>query len=120
MAQAVENEITPAVTASFLQEHSNVQVMLDAAAAESLTRFRSPWIVGPVKWDGAKIRQAVISLAPMPMIGLSEGAMNRSSIGCVGTRKDQRVILDSCFHPSGKFEEFRKEEIEQSIPERSV
>jgi amino acid adenylation domain-containing protein len=31
---------------------------------------------------------------------------------------DQSHIQSKCRHPSGKFEEFRKEEIEQSIPER--
>jgi non-ribosomal peptide synthetase component F len=30
----------------------------------------------------------------------------------------QRAIRDKCFHPSGNFVEFLKEEVEQSIPER--
>ena len=83
VAQAVEHEATPAVTASFLQDHSNAQVMLDSAAAESLTRFRSPWIVGPVKWDGAKIRQAVIWLAGQvekPVLKLTDEDYNEHSL----------------------------------------
>src|SRR5687767_4493720 len=31
---------------------------------------------------------------------------------------EQQAIRDRCFHPSGAFVEFKKEEIEQSIPER--
>ena len=31
---------------------------------------------------------------------------------------EQRAIRDKCFHPTGRFVEFRKEEIEQSIPDR--
>ena len=31
---------------------------------------------------------------------------------------EQRAIRDKCFHPAGTFAEFRKEEIEQSIPDR--
>ena len=31
---------------------------------------------------------------------------------------EQRAIRDKCFHPAGTFVEFRKEEIEQSIPDR--
>ena len=31
---------------------------------------------------------------------------------------EQQAIRDKCFHPNGKFVEFAKEEIEQSIPER--
>ena len=32
--------------------------------------------------------------------------------------REQRVIRDKCFHPTGRFVEFTKEEIEQSIPNR--
>ncbi|HEY7165359.1 MAG TPA: hypothetical protein VIB79_12405, partial [Candidatus Binatia bacterium] len=31
---------------------------------------------------------------------------------------EQLAIRAKCFHPSGRFEEFTKEEVEQSIPER--
>ena len=31
---------------------------------------------------------------------------------------DQQAIRDQCFHPSGTFVEFPREEVEQSIPER--
>ncbi|MEE8122253.1 MAG: amino acid adenylation domain-containing protein, partial [Anaerolineales bacterium] len=31
---------------------------------------------------------------------------------------EQRAIRDRCFHPTGRFVEFKKEEIEQSIPDR--
>jgi len=31
---------------------------------------------------------------------------------------EQQAIRVKCFHPSGNFVEFMKEEIEQSIPER--
>ena len=31
---------------------------------------------------------------------------------------EQQVIRAKCFHPTGAFVEFKKEEVEQSIPER--
>jgi len=31
---------------------------------------------------------------------------------------EQRAIRDKCFHPTGRFVEFKREEIEQTIPER--
>ncbi len=31
---------------------------------------------------------------------------------------EQRAIRDKCFHPTGRFVEFKREEIEQSIPDR--
>jgi glucosamine-6-phosphate deaminase len=63
IAQAVEQPITSAVAASFLQEHPNAQIMLDEAAAAQLTRLASPWLLGPVEWSGVTIRKAVIWLA---------------------------------------------------------
>jgi glucosamine-6-phosphate deaminase len=63
IAQAVEGEVSPSIAASFLQEHPNALVVLDEAAADSLTRFKSPWLVGPVQWDEQLVRKAVIWLA---------------------------------------------------------
>jgi glucosamine-6-phosphate deaminase len=83
VAQAVEGEVTPAVTASFLQEHPNVHVMLDEAAAQSLMRFRLPWLVGSVQWDEAKIRKAVIWLAEQvgnPVLKLTDEDYNEHSL----------------------------------------
>jgi glucosamine-6-phosphate deaminase len=63
IARAVEGEISPAIAASFLQEHPNAEVVLDEAAADALTRYESPWLLGPVEWDEQKVRKAVIWLA---------------------------------------------------------
>jgi len=38
-------------------------VMLDLAAAEQLTRVKSPWVLGTVPWEQRTIRKAVIWLA---------------------------------------------------------
>ncbi len=63
IAKAVEGEVTPMIAASFLQEHPNAQVVMDEAAADALTRYRTPWLLGPVEWDEFKVRKAVIWLA---------------------------------------------------------
>lgn len=63
VAQAVEQEVSKSIAASFLQEHYNAKIVLDEAAAEQLTRFRCPWIVGECDWDEALTRKAVIWLA---------------------------------------------------------
>jgi len=61
--EAIEGEITDHVAASFLQEHPNAQVYLDAAAAAKLTRYATPWKCGHVDWTPKLIRNAVIWLA---------------------------------------------------------
>jgi glucosamine-6-phosphate deaminase len=63
VAKAIEGPVTSTVAASFLQQHRHATVYLDEAAAAELTRFKSPWFVGPVQWDQATIRKAVIWLA---------------------------------------------------------
>jgi glucosamine-6-phosphate deaminase len=63
LREAIEGEITDHVAASFLQEHPDAQVYLDAAAAAKLTRFQTPWHCGSVDWTAQQIRNAVIWLA---------------------------------------------------------
>lgn len=63
IAQAIEGEMTSSVAASFLQQHGQAEVYLDAAAAEHLTRNACPWLIGTVAWDDKSIRKAVIWLA---------------------------------------------------------
>lgn len=61
--KTVEGEMSSGVPASFLQSHEDVTVLLDEAAATCLTRFQTPWLLGPIQWDAEKTRRAVINLA---------------------------------------------------------
>jgi glucosamine-6-phosphate deaminase len=60
---AVEGPQTEAVPASYLQQHGDCVCFVDRAAAADLTRFRTPWKVGPVRWDKELIRRAMVALA---------------------------------------------------------
>jgi len=83
IAQAVEGPITSAVAASFLQEHPNATVMLDEAAAADLTRFKCPWVLGPVEWDERSTRTAVIWLArtlDKPILKLTDEDYNENHL----------------------------------------
>ena len=83
IARAVEGEMSPAVAASFLQEHRNAQIYLDHAAGADLTRIRSPWILGTVTWDEKRIRQAIIWLARKlnkPILKLTEQDYNEEGL----------------------------------------
>jgi glucosamine-6-phosphate deaminase len=83
VAQAVEGEMTPAVAASFLQQHPNAQVVLDEAAAAELTRCKSPWLVSSVRWNEDTIRRAVIWLArkvKKPLLKLTDQDYNEEGL----------------------------------------
>lgn len=61
--RAVEGFVNATVPATFLQDHPDTTFLLDEAAASSLTRTRSPWLLGDVVWDDETIRRAVIDLS---------------------------------------------------------
>src|SRR5687768_1588825 len=61
--RAVEGDIDPDVAATYLQQHSDATFYLDAAAAAELTRVKTPWIVGEVRWTPELEMQAVIWLS---------------------------------------------------------
>jgi glucosamine-6-phosphate deaminase len=63
LAQAVEGQVTDAISASFLQLHENATFIVDETAASCLTRNRCPWLVGPVHWSSGMMRKAVVWLA---------------------------------------------------------
>jgi glucosamine-6-phosphate deaminase len=61
--RAVEGEPDPDVAATYLQRHSNAVFYVDFAAAADLTRIRTPWVVGEMKWTREKEIDAVIWLS---------------------------------------------------------
>jgi LmbE family N-acetylglucosaminyl deacetylase len=86
--QAVEGEVNSRVTASFLQEHANTLFVLDAAAAGSLTRYRTPWLVGPLAeqglaWDERMTRRAILWLSQLrqkPILKLTDDDYNDAGL----------------------------------------
>jgi glucosamine-6-phosphate deaminase len=83
VARAVEGEVTASVAASFLQQHEHAQVILDQAAAAQLTRFKTPWLVGPVEWTDERTRTAVIWLARLldkPLLKLTDQDYNEDGL----------------------------------------
>jgi glucosamine-6-phosphate deaminase len=63
LRRAVEGEPDPDVAATYLQTHPNATFYIDPAAAAELTRVKTPWVVGEVKWDRELEMRAVIWLS---------------------------------------------------------
>ncbi len=55
--QAVEGPIQESVPATFLQSHPNCNFIIDKAAATSLTRVATPWLVGDCDWEPALLKK---------------------------------------------------------------
>jgi len=61
--RAVEGEVDREVAATFLQRHAHTTFFVDAAAAASLTRVATPWLVDEVEWTRDLAVRAVVWLA---------------------------------------------------------
>jgi glucosamine-6-phosphate deaminase len=61
--RAVEQEPDPDVAATYLQAHPNATFYVDPAAGAELTRIKTPWVVGEVKWTRDLEIAAVIWLS---------------------------------------------------------
>ncbi len=81
---AVEGEMTDAQSATFLQMHNNVQVVLDLSSAANLTRIRRPWLVTSCDWDDKLIRSAIVWLCQKtgkPILKLTNKDYNEFGLG---------------------------------------
>ncbi len=78
--ETVEGAISSRIPATYLQQHANATIVLDAAASAELTRYRSPWLLEPIEsWDEKLTRKAVIWLArslKKPVLNLTDEDYN--------------------------------------------
>ncbi|VTS05435.1 glucosamine-6-phosphate deaminase : Glucosamine-6-phosphate deaminase-like protein OS=Planctomyces maris DSM 8797 GN=PM8797T_00694 PE=4 SV=1: Glucosamine_iso: PIG-L [Tuwongella immobilis] len=113
--RTLENDLTEAVPASFLQRHQDATFLLDTAAAGELTAYRRPWEVGPIKWTPEQIRHAVIWLsrkAKKALLKLSEDDFREHHLYDLlrdhgpAEALGERIFLDRqatiCTHPAGR------------------
>jgi glucosamine-6-phosphate deaminase len=88
--KAVEGEMSSDVPATYLQLANNVEFVVDAAAAGSLTRFNMPWLVKDCIWNDQLIKKAVIWLAKTlnkPILKLTEEDYNNHGMAQLATSK---------------------------------
>ncbi|MEZ4917611.1 MAG: glucosamine-6-phosphate deaminase [Saprospiraceae bacterium] len=83
LKKAVEGPVSSSIPATFLQEHPNVKVVVDQAAASELTSIKTPWLVGMCAWDDALICQAVTWLSQKtgkPILKLTDTDYNENHL----------------------------------------
>ncbi|MDR1023965.1 MAG: 6-phosphogluconolactonase [Prevotellaceae bacterium] len=82
--KVVEGEVTDQLPASLLQNHPNIEMVVDETAAEQLTREQTPWLVGPCEWTKKFTRKAVVWLcgeAKKPILKLTYQDYIENSLG---------------------------------------
>jgi glucosamine-6-phosphate deaminase len=60
--EVAEGPVSPRVPASYLQEHADATVLVDASAGGELTSSQTPWAVGSVEWTDTLIKRAILWL----------------------------------------------------------
>ena len=60
--ETTEGPVTDRVPASFLQEHHDAAILVDDAAANLLSGYATPWVLGNVEWTEAMIKRAILWL----------------------------------------------------------
>jgi len=81
--KAVEGPISENIPATFLQKHKNISIILDTEAAGSLTRVKTPWLVGLCNWNKDLITKAVTWLSIItgkPILKLTDEDYNENGL----------------------------------------
>ena len=84
VSKMVEGPITEMMPASILQKHPNASFIFDTASASELTRIKTPWLTGHVRWSDKLIRRAVFWTCEKlnkPILKLTERDYNDSGLG---------------------------------------
>ncbi|WP_417127379.1 glucosamine-6-phosphate deaminase [Phocaeicola sp.] len=80
---AVENKVSDALPASYLQLHSNTSVCVDLSAAAHLTRIQRPWLVTSCEWNDKLVRSAIVWLCTTlnkPILKLTNKDYNENGL----------------------------------------
>ena len=137
--KAVEEPASSHVSASALQQHRDARFVLDRAAAARLSRFESPWLVGPLEsmgleWTAPLTRKAVIWLAlslGKPILKLTDEDYNERGLqdllSCRGRAYDINIEVFRALQntitgwPGGKPEGSRRSQGgSDAFPKRAV
>ena len=82
--EAVEGDIRDSIPATYLQNHGNAQFILDEAAADELTRRKTPWVLRRCEWDEELISKGVVWLCKKvekPVLKLTDEDYNENGMG---------------------------------------
>lgn len=81
--KTVEEHVSDAIPASFLQTHNDARVVIDLAAASKLTRIVHPWLVTSCEWNDKLVRSALVWLCQVtkkPILKLTNKDYNENGL----------------------------------------
>lgn len=90
IAKLIEGPVTEQVPTSYLQNHQNIEILVDTAAAAELTRIKTPWMTGTCEWTDYLTRKAVFWLCrklDKPILKLTDRDYNDNGMSDLITQK---------------------------------
>ena len=81
--KSVENNISSLIPSTYLQNHKNATLVLDNESSSELTRFRTPWLVGPCNWSALMKRKAIVwlcSITKKSILKLTDEDYNKNGL----------------------------------------
>jgi glucosamine-6-phosphate deaminase len=90
IAKMVEGTVTDQNPLSYLQQHDNLEVIIDTPAAAELTRIKTPWLTGSCEWTDFMIRKSVFWLSKKlekPILKLTDRDYNDNGMSDLVTEK---------------------------------
>src|SRR3989339_1424152 len=90
IAKLVEGVVNEQSPVSYLQEHSNIDILIDLPAAAELTRIKTPWLTGSCEWDDHMIRKSVFWLCrklEKPILKLTDRDYNDNGMSDLITER---------------------------------
>ena len=95
--ETIEGEISAAVPATYLQQHSNTTFILDEEASSELTRVKTPWLVKSCIWDDVLKLKSVTWLSTLlskPILKLTDKDYNDNGMSGLLTEKGTAYDLN--------------------------
>jgi glucosamine-6-phosphate deaminase len=101
LQRAIEGPISSTVPSTFLQEHPNVKVFIDEAAAGELTQMKTPWLVGMCNWTDDLVTQAIVWLSQKvnkTLLRLTDNDYNENNLSELILKYDTSYDLNVKVH----------------------
>jgi glucosamine-6-phosphate deaminase len=133
--KSVENNITSLIPTTYLQNHKNTTLVLDKECSSELTRFKTPWLVGPCDWSDVMKRKAIVWLCEITeksILKLTDEDYNKNGLSDLlaleGSSYELNIKMFNHFQhtisgwPGGKpnFDDFTRPERKNPNPKRVI
>ncbi len=113
--EVAEGPVSPRVPASYLQEHADATVLVDASAGSQLTSSQTPWATSGVEWTESLIKRATLWLCEQTgkaLLKLTDEDFRNYNLHQllrhhgpaqkVGHQVFQQLMGTITYHPAGK------------------